>query len=705
MGKQRSKTDGAARKNRARRVRVGVTAVCVAGAAVAGATLGTAYTTCYTVEYQGSPIAYVDNKDALETAVLRAEDRTSDLLRTDFSFDGAVQVKAAIAPKDSVSATAEAADSLMEQVPELQRLYTLTVDGTFIGAAETAETITQALEQVKDLYRTPETISLQIDSVLDLSYDFFPADTEAMDVGQLAQALQAPVTRTFEYVTQTGDTMESIAQRFAMDQQRLEDLNADRELELEATDADVADLDEIVGSASVSDAGQTDASPEADPASAQAETGETAEPSEQTADQADGQTEITDGISLEDIDQMDPEVLAAEAVEEAYAAVEAAQQADDGGEPGDDLILTAAPLIPGQTLTVEQTCSLLVVSTVEEQTVDRETLPEKLTLLDSSIPMGSQEVLVEGVPGQETVLTRVTKRCGVPVAAADLNSVARYRAEPLLVAVGYGSHPELFDFFGMEGTLFNWPVQGRISSDYGYRYIFGGLNFHRGVDIPAPLGTAVHAAAGGTVTFVGPRGSYGNLVIIDHGNGFESYYGHNSGFLVQAGDVVTRGQPIAAVGSTGRSTGPHCHFEVHFNGELVDPLMYLPGENDAPARTQIPLSELNTLVEEQAEAASDSAGGTETGGSDSVGGGRTQKPSGGTVQTPAAENDPAVVRPTKTGPSKVGAEPAVEPSAEPSVQEAPAETSAPAEQPVPAAPAEPAPVQEAAPAPVEAPAE
>ena len=224
---------------------------------------------------------------------------------------------------------------------------------------------------------------------------------------------------------------------------------------------------------------------------------------------------------------------------------------------------------------------------------DRPVEPDKLTLLDSSIPMGTQEVLIEGTPGEETVMLRVTKRCGVPVASVDLSSVTRLRAEPLLVAVGYGSHPELFDFFGVDGLMFQWPVQGRISSDYGYRYIFGGLNFHRGVDIPAPLGTAVHAAANGTVLFAGERGSYGNLVIIDHGNGFQTYYGHNSGFLVKTGDVVTRGQSIAAVGSTGRSTGPHCHFEVHLNGVLVDPLMYLPGDNNAPARMQVPLSELN----------------------------------------------------------------------------------------------------------------
>ncbi len=130
---------------------------------------------------------------------------------------------------------------------------------------------------------------------------------------------------------------------------------------------------------------------------------------------------------------------------------------------------------------------------------------------------------------------------------------------------------------------FQWPVQGRVSSDYGGRYIFGENSFHRGIDIPAPLGTGVHAGQGGTVTFAGEQGSYGNLVIIDHGNGFQSYYAHNTQILVNVGDLVQKNQVIAAVGSTGRSTGNHCHFEVHYKGQVVDPMAYLPSTNDAPA--------------------------------------------------------------------------------------------------------------------------
>ena len=84
------------------------------------------------------------------------------------------------------------------------------------------------------------------------------------------------------------------------------------------------------------------------------------------------------------------------------------------------------------------------------------------------------------------------------------------------------------------------------------------------------------AADGGTVTYAGYRGSYGNLVIITHDNGTQTYYGHNSSLTVSVGDKVYKGQQVARAGSTGRSTGVHCHFEVRINGTSVNPLSYLP---------------------------------------------------------------------------------------------------------------------------------
>ncbi len=123
---------------------------------------------------------------------------------------------------------------------------------------------------------------------------------------------------------------------------------------------------------------------------------------------------------------------------------------------------------------------------------------------------------------------------------------------------------------------FRWPTSGSITSKYGYRNIFGGSSFHGGIDIANSYGTDIVAADGGVVCYAGWMSGYGYLVQIDHQNGYVTYYGHNSSLLVSVGDKVFKGQHIAEMGSTGRSTGNHCHFEVRVNGERTNPMNLLP---------------------------------------------------------------------------------------------------------------------------------
>lgn len=126
---------------------------------------------------------------------------------------------------------------------------------------------------------------------------------------------------------------------------------------------------------------------------------------------------------------------------------------------------------------------------------------------------------------------------------------------------------------------FAWPVPGysRISSEYGYRTspISGKREFHNGLDIPGGYGTAIVAAEAGKVTYAAWMNGYGYTIIIDHGGGLTTLYGHNSSLVVSKGDVVKRGQTIAKCGSTGWSTGNHCHFTVSKNGSYVNPHDYL----------------------------------------------------------------------------------------------------------------------------------
>ncbi|MDB9528120.1 peptidoglycan DD-metalloendopeptidase family protein [Oscillatoria sp. CS-180] len=130
----------------------------------------------------------------------------------------------------------------------------------------------------------------------------------------------------------------------------------------------------------------------------------------------------------------------------------------------------------------------------------------------------------------------------------------------------------------VRGTgVFVFPVNGRITSGFGYRRhpILGTSRLHAGVDFGAPQGTTIYAADSGRVIYAGWRGGYGRTVIVDHGGGITTLYAHSSRLFVSVGQSVSQGQAIAAVGSTGLSTGPHLHFEVRQNGTPVNPMGYL----------------------------------------------------------------------------------------------------------------------------------
>jgi murein DD-endopeptidase MepM/ murein hydrolase activator NlpD len=122
-----------------------------------------------------------------------------------------------------------------------------------------------------------------------------------------------------------------------------------------------------------------------------------------------------------------------------------------------------------------------------------------------------------------------------------------------------------------------WPAHGWLTSSVGNRRdpITGGSDYHEGLDISAERGSSVYATADGTVRFAGREGGYGNLVVLDHGYGLETRYGHLASFRVSPGADIKRGDVVGVVGSTGRSTGSHLHYEVRVNGRLLNPLQLL----------------------------------------------------------------------------------------------------------------------------------
>lgn len=130
-----------------------------------------------------------------------------------------------------------------------------------------------------------------------------------------------------------------------------------------------------------------------------------------------------------------------------------------------------------------------------------------------------------------------------------------------------------------------WPVRGRISSEFGWRVdpIHGQRKFHQGMDLAAPEGTPVRACMPGRVILSDYRDGYGNVVVVEHGNGFTTLYAHNRENLAREGDRVRTGECLAHLGSTGRSTGPHLHFEVRRHGQHLDPADFL----DASLQTEV----------------------------------------------------------------------------------------------------------------------
>lgn len=132
--------------------------------------------------------------------------------------------------------------------------------------------------------------------------------------------------------------------------------------------------------------------------------------------------------------------------------------------------------------------------------------------------------------------------------------------------------------YNISYTPLGFPFHGTITSTYGHRENpFGGENVetHKGLDISGPVGSPVKAMAKGVVEFAGLRGGFGNCIILKHGNGFETLYGHLSQILVKPGQQINIGEEIGKIGSTGRSTGPHLHYEVHRNGQKINPQSFL----------------------------------------------------------------------------------------------------------------------------------
>ncbi|HIY32403.1 MAG TPA: LysM peptidoglycan-binding domain-containing protein, partial [Candidatus Evtepia faecavium] len=298
--------------------RTSVPFLCLSGVVLAVSVTAASCTLCYQVESQGQPLAFFQDAATYDQAVAQAESRASQILSSPVSLTQDLSLTTTLAPKDRIEGLSGVTGSILESIPQLDHVYTLTVDGTLVGVNADADVITQALNLVKEHYTTAETRSLYIESQVDIQYQYLPAGTQTASAEEMAQAMLAASPRTFDYTVQEGDTLESVTELFSMTEERFRELNPGLTLTTEVTLAS-SPLDE--------DPGEEPAEAPAEDAAAPTEDGGDSAPAEDSQDAQETETPAEEPATIDLADLLGDQVT--------------------------------TPLEEGSTITIEQNCPLL----------------------------------------------------------------------------------------------------------------------------------------------------------------------------------------------------------------------------------------------------------------------------------------------------------------------------------------------------------
>ena len=227
----------------------------------------------------------------------------------------------------------------------------------------------------------------------------------------------------------------------------------------------------------------------------------------------------------------------------------------------------------GEELTISAAVPYLTMTVVQQERYLQDVQYEVIYTDEPSMYQGDTKVTSKGSYGAADVVASVTYVNGEETERTVLSSVMLREPVTEHQLQGTKVRPSWYP----TGS-FRWPCTGRVVSKFGGRKSPGGIGStnHKGLDIANSRGTPIYAADGGTVVYSGWQGGYGYVVKIEHNNGLRTVYAHNSKLLVKVGNTVHKGQEIAKMGSTGNSTGSHCHFEIQLNGVAQNPYNYLP---------------------------------------------------------------------------------------------------------------------------------
>ena len=420
------------------------------------------YTIGTTAAYDGNDLgtvsgirtvnAVVDDLENITRETLGDEDYTVDMDKLD--------TQVGVVRRQSVESREEFTDNLSDELGMVEYAYALYIDGEPVAATTFPGALDELLDQLKKGYITANTVDSYFVENVEIKQEYVDASL-VMNLGNIAEILNATKAGEVTYTVQAGDSYYYIAELY--------------------------------------------------------------------------------GMSVDDLLDMNP-----------------------GYDP--------KLLRVGDVLTISNAVPYLTIVNVERQNYVQDIPYEVEYQDDNTMYQGDYKVLSAGEFGKADVTANVTYINGEETARQIVASVTL--SDPVTETQARGTIPRPTWF---PTGSFRWPCSGTITSYFGRRNtgIKGASTYHEAIDIANSYGTPIYASDGGTVTYSGWRGGYGYLVIIDHGNGYQTYYGHNSSLVVSVGEHVYKGQQIARMGSTGVSSGNHCHFGILINGTFVNPLNYL----------------------------------------------------------------------------------------------------------------------------------
>ena len=419
------------------------------------------YTLGTTVEYNGSVVDTVASAAQARKAASKLESITTETLGKSYEIaKDAIHYSMAFVRRSDVTDATTFEQDLADELGQVTYGYSLYVDDELIGSTQYAGALDELLTQIKQVYASADTLSVDFVENVRIAEGYVPTDS-VMNLGEIAEILNSTKSGEVTYTVVKGDTWGQIANNNGMTAAELEALN-----------------------------------------------------------------------------------------------------------PGYDI----NRIHIGDALTLSNAVPYLTVKVTERQNYVEDVNYDVNYVSDSSMYQGDERVISKGSFGKADIVADVTYINGEEQERTVISSVTLSDPVAETRARGTKVRPTWYP----TGS-FRWPCSGRITSRFGYRNtgIRGATRNHKGIDIACARGTPIYAADGGRVIFSGYKGAMGYVVIIDHNNGYVTYYEHNGSLLVSAGQTVYKGQQIAKAGRSGVASGVHCHFGIQRNGSYVNPLNYL----------------------------------------------------------------------------------------------------------------------------------